>query len=327
MKSIYLFLALLILSSTFAQEKTYTFNKNQLTQVRKFSYSINPLILKPASIKIVRYDTIKTITKEYAVILKENERFKKDSLIAVQNSKPWKRENQFSEVEYYNLNRNPTKYNLKFIEKDTVLVSGYTAIENDYLNLNGTYKVMDAFYQKYGSKNQYLLKENIKNINLELNSFYIMKNLNERSYILMQNIDSKEYILCNNSLLYEYENTKSDDDLKKFNEDYLVWKTKYLELSKSAKNNVAICNSIIKRNTFINALGQSVWNSDKVSKKDKIDFNNNYDLISEKLIKLGDLERERKFYNHYLDNTKDKEGIDVYAISLFQSKAKKFNIE
>lgn len=327
MKTIYLFLAFFILSNTFAQERNYTFTKNQLLQVRKFSYSINPSILKSTQIKIVRYDTIKTITKEYAVILAENEGFKKDSIIAVQNSKPWNREKQFSKVKYYNLDPNPVKYDLKFVKKDTILVSGYTGIPKDYLTLSGTYKVLDKFYSKSGKENLYLLKEDIKNINIDLNYFYEMKNLNERSDLLLQNVETKEYIICNNSLLYEYEKTKTDEDLKIFNDGYLLWKTQYLELTKSAKSNVAICNSILKRNTFINALGQSVRNSDKISKKDKIDFNNNYDSITEKLNKLGTLEQDRKFYSYYLDNVKGNDGIEVASVSLFHSKASKFYIE
>ncbi len=320
-----LFLVLLVVTNTFAQEKTYTFSKNRLQQVRKFSYNINPLKLKQTSIKIARFDTVKTVTKEYAVILAENEEFKKDSIKAKQNNKPWDREKQFSKVKYYKLDPNPKKYDLKYNFKDTVLVAGFEGIEDHYLNLLGTYKVIDVFYQKITNKSHFILPENIKNINISLNNFYEMKNTGDRS--LLQNTETSDYIICSNSLLYEYEKTKSDEDIKKFNEGYLIWKTNYLELSKSAQNNIANCNLILKRNTFINALGKSVWNEDKISKKDKIDFNSNYDLITEKLNKLHLLEQERDFLSKYLDNVKGNEGTEVYGITLFQSKARKFDIE
>ncbi|MGR3792032.1 hypothetical protein ACUXZJ_14385 [Flavobacterium sp. TN-1] len=322
MTKFYLFLVLLIVSNTFAQEKTYTFSKNRLQQVRKFSYNINPLKLKQTSIKIARFDTVKTVTKEYAVILAENEEFKKDSINAKQNNKPWDREKQFSKVKYYKLDPNPKKYDLKYNFRDSVLVAGFESVEFDYLTLNGSFMKIEKYYQK--NNNIILLEENIKNINFKLNNFYEMNNTGRT---LLQNTETKEYILVSGSLLSEYENTKNEEDLKEFNDGYLIWKTKYTELTKSAENNIKICNSILKRNTFINVLGQSVWNADKISKKDKIEFNNNYDAITEKLSKLGVLEQERKFYSYYLDNVKGDEGLNVYGISIFHSTAQKFTIK
>lgn len=433
MTKFYLFLVLLIVSNTFAQEKTYTFSKNRLQQVRKPSYNINPLKLKETSIKIARFDTVKTPTPKYAIILEKIEKAKKDSLIAVQNLEIQEKEfkkiksieknlklfleskkkfkekkyflitaqnisdslidkniietnygkksnynninkstlifsdndfnenfkNKFSELNssdddlimYYQdmisnistkskpklnfksqtfkMNYNvhdgePEKYIIKNVFKDSILMTGFKGIEFDYLTLNGTYIKIDKFYQK--NKNIFLLEENIKNINFRLNNFYKIDDSSGGGYLL-QNNETKEFIIVNGSLTSEYERTKSDEDLKKFNDGYIIWKTKYIELTKSADNNIAICNSILKRNTFINVLGQSVWNADTISKKDKIEFNKNYDLITEKLNKLAVLGREEEFYNYFLDNVKGNEGLDVYAISGFHSIAKKFIIE
>ncbi|ENA1795744.1 hypothetical protein ABF176_002597, partial [Flavobacterium psychrophilum] len=137
-KSLLLISSFLIFSISFAQQKTVVFEKNRLVQVRKFSYSINPNILKQVSIPITTYDTIKTVTKEYAVILEENERFKKDSIVAKQNGKPWKREDQFSKVKYWKLNPKPVKYDLKFEKKDVENIVGFEKSEEfNYLNLSG----------------------------------------------------------------------------------------------------------------------------------------------------------------------------------------------
>jgi hypothetical protein len=426
---IYLFLVLLIVSNTFAQEKTYTFSKNRLQQVRKFSYNINPMNLKKKIIKIARYDTIKKPTQQYQAILEKIEKSKKDSITELQkfktkelsyirvqmiaenlkqylnseskfkekkdflikaqiisdslddkriietnwgsnsiydkngrstiiySDKEFNSENKdiFKDINssnktlnnYYsnmvsnilnlkkpsfdwkmpnyqiNYNRNdgePAKFEIILNFKDSISVNGLIGKEFDYLNLSGNYKVIPKYYQK--SSNQYLLSESIKNINLSKNDIYEMLD-----GTLLQNTNTYEYIKCNPSFLSEYDLTKNDDELKKFNDEYLIWKTKYLSLTKSAQNNVTNCNAILKRNTFINVLGQSVWNADKISKKDKIDFNNNYDSISDKLSKIGLLEQESQFYNYYLDNVKDNEGIEVYGISLFLNNARKFNLQ
>jgi hypothetical protein len=429
MKTIYLFLVLMIASNTFSQEKKYTFSKNRLQQVRKFSYNINPMNLEKKIIKIARYDTIKKPTPQYQAILEKIEKSKKDSITELQkfktkdllynrvqmiaenlkqylnsekkfkekkdflikaqiisdslddkriietnwgsnsiydkngrssiiySDKEFNSENKdiFKDINssnkalnnYYssmvstilnlkkpsfdwkmpnyqmNYNRNdgePAKFNLILNFKDSISVNGLIGKEFDYLDLSGEYKVISKYYQK--SSIQFLLSESIKNINLSKNNIYEMLD-----GTLLQNINTYEFIKCNPSFLSEYDLTKNDDELKKFNDEYLIWKTKYLSLTKSAENNITICNSILKRNTFINVLGQSVWNADKISKKDKIEFNNNYDAITEKLSKIGVLEQERKFYSYYLDNVKGDEGLNVYGISIFHSTAKKFTIK
>lgn len=428
MKNIIILLTILIATKTIAQDKTYTFSKNRLLQVRKFSYDINPLRLTHKSIKVIRFDTIKTPTRQYALILEQIEKSKKDSIIELQNFKnqeieykkmisisdnlklflssgeKFKEKKKYLEIaqfvsdslkdrksiettyggetiydreyksalifsskdfniefkdQFKEINKNdnalsnyykkmisniqyrkpifnwktktfqmnynsrdgePKKFNITYNAKDTISVDGYEGSKFDYLNLEGTYKIVGQYYKK--SNLEFLLRENVKKIDVNLNNIYEMKDDN-----LLQNTENKEYVVINGSFISEYETTKSDEDLKNFTIGYLAWKTQYIGLTKSAKMNINNCNSILKRNTFINALGRSVWNPDKISKKDKIDFNNNLDKITEKLNKLGSLSEERKYYNYFLDNVKENEGIDVYGLSIFQANAVKFNLE
>ncbi|MBF6653978.1 hypothetical protein C3B47_14055 [Flavobacterium columnare] len=220
------------------------------------------------------------------------------------------------------------KYNIQYKIKDTISIQALQeSTEMSYLNLDGTFKKIDVFFLKLSNPKTYVLKENLKEPNAKKNDFYEMRVLNESSILLLQNIETKKYFVCNNSLLIEYETTKSDDELKSFSDGYANWKTNYVNLTKSAKVNMSNCNAIIKKYSFVNALGKTVYNSSKIPKQDKINFNNNYDKIIEKLEELKKLESERKYLEKFLDNVKENEGLDVYQISLFISKTTKLNIE
>ncbi|ENA1795686.1 hypothetical protein ABF176_002533, partial [Flavobacterium psychrophilum] len=189
------------------------------------------------------------------------------------------------------------------------------------------YILIENFFEKSDEIDLYILKENLKSKNLENNGFLEVINPSEGYRILLQNIETKQYFVCKYSFLYEYEKTKSDVELKKFNDGYIAWKTKYNELTKSGTINMNNCNAITKKYSFVNVFGNTVLNASKIPKQEKVIFNNNYDKINEKLLEIGILERERDFLGKFVDNVKENEGLDVYKLSLYVSNVSKLNIE
>ncbi len=99
--------------------------------------------------------------------------------------------------------------------------------------------------------------------------------------------------------------------------EYKSWKTKYLGLLQSAQTNVNSCNAIIKKHTYLNRLGQKRYDSDTFTKQEKATFNQNLDLLKEKLEKIGDLEDERDFLSFYNDKASNEEAVKSYSISSF----------
>lgn len=84
------------------------------------------------------------------------------------------------------------------------------------------------------------------------------------------------------------------------------WKIKYLGIIKSADANKLIIINIEKKYSFRNIFGNRVWNAADVSKKDKLIYNKNYDIIKIKYDAAHKLEVENeRFLNYYQNSTID----------------------
>lgn len=99
--------------------------------------------------------------------------------------------------------------------------------------------------------------------------------------------------------------------------EYKTWKTNYLTLLQSAQINVNTCTAIIKKHTYLNRLGQKIYDSDTFTKQEKLTFNKNLDSLNEKLMKIGDLEDKRDFLTFYNNKVSTVEATRSYSLSSF----------
>lgn len=128
----------------------------------------------------------------------------------------------------------------------------------------------------------------------------------------------------------ELSNAKTKEILNSV--EYKNWKTKYLSIIKSADENILIINNLEKKYSFTNKLGYKVWDSNSLSKQDKLTYNNNYEAIGKKLDAIRELQKigdNEKYLNYYENsvissqtNSADK-GIELYILSQYYNNHEK----
>lgn len=128
----------------------------------------------------------------------------------------------------------------------------------------------------------------------------------------------------------ELSNAKTKEILNSV--EYKNWKAKYLSIIKSADENILIINNLEKKYSFTNKLGYKVWDSNSLSKQDKLTYNNNYEAIGKKLDAIRELQKigdNEKYLNYYENsvissqtNSADK-GIELYILSQYYNNHEK----
>ncbi len=343
MKSILIISVFLISSNVFSQNAKYYFSPEKSIQYVK-GRKVLIYEVSRKNIYVPKIDTIKTITSLYLEKEKELEKLKNDSIKAFKT--PEKKKSSFftdvllattsvatpngknNQVETQRrvccfqiqkktreLN-NIKKYDFSYESSKTdsiSIVSYVIGNEYDVTKIEGLYEVIDYCYPNFesndGQKKQIFLKS-------DKNQFDKDKSYD---YTLISDASgSKKYLIEDTSIAINDENIRSAEDLKKFNDEYLNWKSTNIGLIKSAKNNIKICNSIIEKYSFTNIFGKRVYNEDAISTKDKLEFNVNHDKIVrylEEKVKL--LESGVKYDNYLYQNAKEREDFDDGDINFY----------
>ncbi len=99
--------------------------------------------------------------------------------------------------------------------------------------------------------------------------------------------------------------------------EYKNWKTKYVGLLQSAQLNVNTCKAIIQKHTYLNRLGQKMYDSTTFTQQERTTFNKNLDSLSSKLGQISDLEYQSNFYSYYNEKATINESAVSFNLSTF----------
>ncbi|MFH6943969.1 hypothetical protein [Flavobacterium sp. FlaQc-50] len=216
-------------------------------------------------------------------------------------------------VSVQNLKNQLSKYIMLEDDVDLNTLSGdYILLPDHYLLINK--EIEDKFI-----KNE-LVTEKHEN-------FDILKGSFDRFSIIKKSSTNELFYVMSNRFIGQLEIETDDANFKNLGNtaEYKAWKATYLTLLQSAQINVNTCNSIIKKHTYLNRLGQKRYDSEKFTEQEKLSFNKNLDSLNDKLKKIADLEDKRDFLEYYNDKISTTEATKSYSLSSFYNSTSRSN--
>lgn len=201
-----------------------------------------------------------------------------------------------------------SKKSVYVIDEQSVDVN---VLSGDFTKLPDNYMLTNKEIPNRFIKNQIFTEkdENYQNLGGSFDSFPIIKKsgTDELFYIMSDKFIGQLEIVLD---AIKYKNLGNTTE-------YKTWKGKYIGLLQSAQTNVNSCNAIIKKHTYLNRIGQKLYDSDKFTKQEKISFNKNLDSLNEKLNQIGELESERKLLLYYNDKASNEDTLKSYNLSSY----------